>query len=77
MERSKIFRNALTLVLAVLPTFTLTSCLTVFSGSRQAVTFLGEDGTKLYDGTTMVKLAEITAGNRPSPASKRRPGKRW
>lgn len=50
--------------------------MTVFSGSRQAVTFLGEDGTKLYDGTTMVKLAEITGGEPAIARIKKKTGEK-
>jgi hypothetical protein len=39
--------------------FLLSSCMSIFSSSKQSITFTGEDGTKLYDGTNNVKLAEI------------------
>lgn len=35
------------------------SCCTLFSSSKQSVTFTGPEGTKIYDATTNVKLAEI------------------
>lgn len=36
--------------------------MTVFTKSRQTVTFTGEAGTKLYDATNNVKIAEISDG---------------
>ena len=36
-----------------------TSCMSVFSSSKQTITFTGEEGIKLYDGRNNVKLAEI------------------
>ena len=36
--------------------------MTVFTKSRQTVTFTGEAGTKLYDATSNVKIAEISDG---------------
>lgn len=52
-------KKALILLCSV---FLLTSCMTIFSSSRQSVTFTGENGTKLYDATNNVKLAEIKDG---------------
>ena len=33
--------------------------MSIFSTSKQTITFTGEEGIKLYDGTNNVKLAEI------------------
>lgn len=44
-------------------TFLLSSCMTVFTKPRQTITFTGENGIKLYDGTNNVKLGEIKEGN--------------
>ena len=44
--------------------FLLSSCMSIFSSSKQSITFTGEDGTKLYDGTNNVKLAEIKDGGK-------------
>lgn len=37
----------------------LTSCATLFTDSKQAVTFSGIEGTKIYDASTNIKIAEI------------------
>lgn len=42
--------------------FLLTSCMSIFSSSKQSITFVGENGTTLYDGVNNVKLAEIKEG---------------
>ena len=34
--------------------------MSIFSSAKQTITFTGEEGTKLYDGTNNVKLAEIS-----------------
>lgn len=51
------------LLLLLCSTFLLSSCMTIFSSSNQAITFTGENGIKLYDGTNNVKLGEIKEGN--------------
>lgn len=35
------------------------SCATIFTSSRQSITFSGLEGTKIYDASTNIKLAEI------------------
>lgn len=35
------------------------SCSTIFTSSRQHITFTGEEGSKIYDPATNVKIAEI------------------
>lgn len=35
------------------------SCSTLFTSSRQSITFAGIEGTKIYDASNNVKLAEI------------------
>ena len=40
----------------------LSSCMSIFSSSKQPITFTGENGTKLYDGTNNTKIAEIKEG---------------
>lgn len=37
----------------------LTSCATLFTNSKQAITFSGIEGTKIYDTATNIKIAEI------------------
>ena len=44
-------------------TVLFTSCMTICSKSNQGITFTGENGIKLYDGTNNVKLGEIKEGN--------------
>lgn len=39
------------------------SCCTLFSSSKQAITFTGPNGVKIYDAMTKVKLAEIKEDN--------------
>lgn len=43
--------------------FFFSSCMSIFSSSKQSITFTGENGIKLYDGTNNVKLAEIKEGS--------------
>lgn len=42
----------------------LSSCATLFTGSRQNITFSGMEGTKIYDTASNIKIAEI--GNNKS-----------
>lgn len=49
-------KKALTL-LSVLLLFS--SCATIFTSSRQVITFSGMEGTKIYDVSTNIKIAEI------------------
>ena len=35
------------------------SCATLFTDSKQSITFTGMEGTKIYDATNNIKLAEI------------------
>lgn len=35
------------------------SCATIFTPSRQSITFTGESGIKIYDATRNMKIAEI------------------
>lgn len=52
----------LLMLVVILSSAALSSCMTIFSNSRQTVTFMGEDGTRIYDGTNNVKLSEIKDG---------------
>ena len=40
----------------------LSSCCTIFSGTKQTITFQAPNGTKIYDATTNVKVAEVKDG---------------
>lgn len=40
-------------------TITFSSCCTLFSSSKQAITFTGPEGTKIYDASNNMKLGEI------------------
>lgn len=37
----------------------LSSCASIFTSSRQNIVFTGDEGTKIYDTSTNLKLAEI------------------
>lgn len=47
----------------LLPGLLLSSCCTVFTGSKQNVTFLAPDGTRIFDAGTNVKIAEVKQEN--------------
>lgn len=38
----------------------LTSCMSIFTNARQTITFTGDKGVKLYDGTNNVMIGEIS-----------------
>lgn len=38
----------------------LTSCMSIFTNARQTITFTGDEGVKLYDGTNNVMIGEIS-----------------
>lgn len=46
-------------ILLVAAAITFSSCCTLFSSSKQAVTFTGPEGTKIYDASNNMKLGEI------------------
>ncbi|NMA73330.1 MAG: hypothetical protein GX963_04060 [Bacteroidales bacterium] len=48
-----------TFIFLIITALLLSSCATIFTKSRQSITFTGEPGTKIYDPTTNIKLAEI------------------
>ena len=52
------------ILLFVLPAMLLSSCCTLFTPSKQAITFNGENGIKIYDDG--VKIAEIKDNNSTS-----------
>lgn len=41
----------------------LSSCCTVFTASKQNVTFRAPNGTKIYDASTNIKIAEVKENN--------------
>lgn len=47
------------LVSVVMFALILSSCATLFTGSSQPITFAGLEGTKIFDASTNVKIAEI------------------
>ena len=47
------------LILLAIIGFSFSSCATIFTPSRQSITFSGIEGTKIYDASHNVKLAEI------------------
>ncbi|WP_455665136.1 hypothetical protein [Phocaeicola sp.] len=50
-------------ILLLLGCACLSSCSTLFTQTRQPVTFIGENGTKIFDASTNVKLGEIKKDN--------------
>lgn len=42
---------------------TLSSCCTIFTASKQSITFTAPNGTKIYDAETNVKIAEVKNDN--------------
>ncbi|WP_298106833.1 hypothetical protein [uncultured Bacteroides sp.] len=55
---------------------TLSSCCTVFTSSKQTVTFQAPNGTRIYDASTNTKIAEVKQDNTVSvPVKKRREDK--
>ena len=50
----------------------LASCCTVFTSSKQAVTFMAPDGTKIYDALTNTKIAEVRKDNTVTTYIKKR-----
>lgn len=47
----------------ILPGLLLTSCCTLFTGTKQTITFMAPNGTQIYDAETNVKLAEVQQEN--------------
>lgn len=47
------------LLLPLFACFILSSCATIFTSSKQPITFTGPAGTKIYDASNNIKLAEI------------------
>lgn len=41
----------------------MSSCCTVFTASKQNVTFMAPNGTKIYDAETNIKIAEVEKEN--------------
>lgn len=46
--------------IALVSCLLLSSCCTLFTGTKQAITFRAPNGTKIYDANTNVKVAEVT-----------------
>lgn len=47
------------LILLAIIGISLSSCATLFTSSRQSITFSGIEGTRIYDAGSNIKLAEI------------------
>lgn len=58
--------------MALLSGLLLSSCCTVFTSSRQTVTFMVPDGTKIYDAATNTKIAEVKQDNMVTAQLKKR-----
>ncbi|TWV13022.1 hypothetical protein FQ707_07960 [Bacteroidaceae bacterium HV4-6-C5C] len=50
----------------------LSSCCTLFSSSKQDITFTGMNGTKIYEASTKQKIAEIKQDNAVTVQIKKR-----
>ncbi|NLZ74082.1 MAG: hypothetical protein GX905_09775 [Bacteroidales bacterium] len=48
-----------TFIFFIITAMLFSSCATIFTKSRQSITFTGKPGTKIYDPTTNIKLGEI------------------
>ncbi|MDD2437279.1 MAG: hypothetical protein PHG27_04915 [Massilibacteroides sp.] len=62
-------RNLFLLLFSVL---LMSSCATIFTSSRQVITFSGQEGTKIYDTSTNIKLAEIGSGKTATASIKKK-----
>ncbi|MBU3836539.1 MULTISPECIES: hypothetical protein [Phocaeicola] len=47
------------IMLLLVASMTLSSCCTLFSSSKQTITFTGPEGTKIYDASSNMRLGEI------------------
>lgn len=59
-------------ILTVLIGMSLSSCCTLFTSSRQDVTFMGPNGTKIYEAATNLRIAEIKSDNTVTVKVKKR-----
>ena len=50
-------------LLTIITATALSSCCTVFTASKQNVTFMAPNGTKIYDVETNIKIAEVEKDN--------------
>lgn len=50
-------------LLIIIAATALSSCCTVFTASKQNVTFMAPNGTKIYDVETNIKIAEVEKDN--------------
>lgn len=50
-------------LLTIITATALSSCCTVFTASKQNVTFMAPNGTKIYDAETNIKIAEVEKEN--------------
>jgi len=60
-------------LLAIFSGMFLSSCCTVFTSSKQTITFMAPDGTKIYDAATNVKIAEVKQDNMATARLKKTP----
>lgn len=51
------------LLFTIVSSLLFSSCCTVFTSSRQTITFMAPDGTKIYDAATNIKIAEVKQDN--------------
>lgn len=62
------------IILFALIGFSFSSCATIFTKSRQSITFSGIEGTKIYDASSNVKLAEIGSDKTATVSIKKKMG---
>lgn len=62
------------LILFLITGVSLSSCATIFTSSKQSITFSGIEGTRIYDATNNVKLTEIGSDQTATVAIKKKMG---
>lgn len=50
-------------LLIIIAATSISSCCTVFTSSKQNITFMAPNGTKIYDAETNIKIAEVEKEN--------------
>ena len=70
-NQNKFYTMKKTLFIITIATV-LSSCCTIFTASKQNVTFRAPNGTKIYDVETNVKIAEVEKDNMVTPKIKKK-----
>lgn len=61
-------------ILVLIAAVSLSSCATIFTSSKQSITFSGIEGTKIYDAKNNVKLTEIGSDQTATVSIKKKMG---